>query len=80
MSTPVNTAPAGWFDDQQNPGMLRWWDGQVWTAHRAPAQVVVEQRRVYKTSHAFHLIMSIVTLGFWLPVWLVVGLMNASRS
>ena len=101
MSTPTNPVPAGWFDDQQNPGMLRYWDGQAWTDHRAPrpapqpqapvyqapvervaapAQVVVEQRRVYKTSHAFHLIMSIVTIGLWIPVWIVVGLMNAARN
>jgi hypothetical protein len=41
---------------------------------------VVVQPRHYKTSHGFHLIMSIITLGLWIPVWIVVGIMNAARS
>ena len=24
--------PAGWYDDPQQPGKLRWWDGQTWLA------------------------------------------------
>jgi hypothetical protein len=26
----------GWFADPQNPTMLRWWDGQAWTARTQP--------------------------------------------
>jgi hypothetical protein len=33
---PPVTAP-GWFPDAQNPSCLRWWDGNVWTAHTRPA-------------------------------------------
>lgn len=25
--------PAGWYPDQQNPAVKRWWDGTRWTAH-----------------------------------------------
>ena len=25
-------------------------------------------------NHVLHLILSVVTMGFWLPVWLIVGL------
>jgi hypothetical protein len=25
-----------WYPDPQNPAMLRWWDGQVWTNHTRP--------------------------------------------
>ena len=27
---------AGWFDDPEVPGHIRYWDGTNWTAHRAP--------------------------------------------
>lgn len=33
-----NTTPAGWFPDPEVPGQLRYWDGGVWTEHRAPVQ------------------------------------------
>ncbi len=29
--------PAGWFEDPQDPTMIRWWDGSQWTDHVAPA-------------------------------------------
>jgi hypothetical protein len=27
---------AGWYDDPDSPGVLRWWDGDNWSDHRAP--------------------------------------------
>ena len=81
---------AGWYDD--GTGRQRWWDGSAWTDHFAPVQavapytlkpettVVVNGRKAYKTSHGFHLFMSIITLGLWLPVWLIVGIYNAARA
>lgn len=82
-------AAPGWYDN--GSGRQQWWDGNQWTYHYADQQpvmyaaqpgqqVIVQQRKVYKTSHAFHLVMSIITLGVWLPVWLIVGLYNASKA
>ena len=31
------TSPAGWYPDTDNPGLVRYWDGVVWTDHRQPA-------------------------------------------
>ncbi len=28
--------PAGWYDDPENFGYLRYWDGSIWTEHRSP--------------------------------------------
>ena len=30
------SAPPGWYPDTQLPGQQRYWDGVVWTEHRAP--------------------------------------------
>lgn len=34
------SSPAGWYPDHERPGQQRYWDGQVWTEHRAPIVVV----------------------------------------
>lgn len=31
------TTPADWYPDPQDPNSLRYWDGNNWTEHRAPA-------------------------------------------
>jgi uncharacterized protein DUF2510/uncharacterized protein DUF4352 len=36
MTTPPT--PADWYPDPENPAGLRYWDGNGWTEHRAPAQ------------------------------------------
>lgn len=43
-------------------------------------QFYIQPQRVYKTSHGFHLLMSLLTLGLWVPVWIIVGIVNAARS
>lgn len=86
----------GWYDDGHGQtrwwnGLV--WTGAVssmppqspLTPAPAPmvvvnASPVVGQRKMYKTSHGFHLIMSLVTLGAWIPVWIIVGIVNASRA
>ena len=91
MTDTATTTPAGWYDD--GSGQQRWWDGTQWgiyAAQQAQQQqvqpvymggsVVVPQRKMYKTSHGFHLVMSLLTLGLWLPVWLIVGIYNASKA
>ena len=32
------------------------------------------------TSHVLHLILSIVTVGFWIPVWVIVALSNSIEN
>ena len=34
----VADVPPGWYPDATNGTLVRWWDGQQWTAHTAPTQ------------------------------------------
>ncbi len=85
--TTTNAAP-GWYPDGN--GAIRWWSGTAWTEHVAGSptppvtatsvpQPTVVIPREYRTSHLFHLVMSFLTLGLWLPVWAIVAFVNASR-
>lgn len=40
MTTP--TTPAGWYPDPDGSGGQRYWDGSIWTEHRAPAVAAPE--------------------------------------
>jgi len=31
------------------------------------------------TSHLLHLVLSIITMGIWLPVWIIVHMNNATK-
>lgn len=33
-----------------------------------------------KTSHVVHLILCLLTMGFWLPVWVLVGVSNSLHN
>lgn len=35
---PTQGPPAGWYTDQLNPSLQRWWDGTRWTEHTQPVR------------------------------------------
>ena len=43
----------------------------------AKTMALVSRRDDYKTSHVLHLLLSVFTLGIWVPVWIIVALSNA---
>jgi hypothetical protein len=45
--------------------------------HVCQRQSLFQKPRI---NHVLHLILSIVTLGLWLIVWLILGIINASKS
>lgn len=68
--------PAGWYHDTGS-GRMRWWDGNGWTERFAPTPVVVVNKG---TNHILHLLLSIVTAGLWIPVWVIVSIVNATKN
>ncbi|MBC7723767.1 MAG: DUF2510 domain-containing protein [Burkholderiaceae bacterium] len=75
-------APAGWYDTGEN--VRRWFDGRGWTEHYAPAAVLAASIGPVatrgRTNHGFHLIMAIMTIGLWVPLWAAVCLCDLGRS
>lgn len=58
---------AGWYPDPTN-GATRWWDGTKWTKF---------QSTPHPTNHILHLILSVITFGLWIPVWIIVSIVNS---
>jgi hypothetical protein len=76
--------PAGWHPDPQSPGILRYWDGYQWTEHRQPlprpqaTAIVYNDVRVSGGSLVgLHIVLTLLTCGAWLPVWLIIELIRA---
>ena len=42
---------------------------------------MIEQDRLsrYRTNHILHFILSLFTVGFWIPVWLIISISNANE-
>jgi Protein of unknown function (DUF2510) len=91
MSRPI-PPPPGWFPDPSGAAGMRYWDGVRWTNQRsAPTPPIVINNvvapmqmyappPVYAVSsgpnHAVHLILTLLTCGWWLPVWLIIALVD----
>lgn len=78
----TGSAPAGWYPD--GTGQTRYWTGTAWTDHVAAPVVVATPAPVYVTvdkgtNHVFHLLMSLITAGLWIPVWIIAGIANRPR-
>jgi len=45
------------------------------------AQLIIETDKLarVKTSHILHLLLSLLTVGWWIPVWILLGLNNVAE-
>lgn len=50
------------------------------TVPYSPQEVAVMISKKPKTSHLLHLVLSLLTLGFWIIVWFIVALSNSIES
>jgi hypothetical protein len=83
MTKPV--PQPGWYPDPSGAGGQRYFDGAKWTAYAPPPppqpSIVINNNNALNTSpavlvasgpnHALHLILTLLTCGMWLPVWLI---------
>lgn len=69
--------PPGWYPHDMT--RQRYWDGSSWTDHFAPLPAAVVVSTGTRTNHVFHLLMTLITLGLWLPVWFIVAIANAGK-
>jgi hypothetical protein len=83
--TQPSPAP-GWYPDPNGGPAQRYWDGQNWTVAAPSAPAAMPQGHPQptvlpvRTNHAMHLVLSLVTCGMWLPVWVIVAMINSSRT
>lgn len=84
-------AVPNWYPDPSGAPALRYWDGQQWTGHYAPAvpavqpaaaahAVVVNHGGSGGVNHGLHLILTVLTCGLWAPIWLILAACNPRRG
>jgi len=39
--------------------------------------LLLAKRQAQKTSHILHLLLSIITAGLWIPIWILVAISNS---
>lgn len=74
-----STAPAGFYPIDDSGDNFRYWDGEKWLETMPEfekAGVVVRAPR--PINRTLHLVLTILTLGMWLPVWTIIVLMRVS--
>ncbi|MGV9798756.1 DUF2510 domain-containing protein [Mycobacterium sp. NPDC003449] len=89
MSGQSTPAP-GWYPDPGGQPGQRYHDGQSWTQHFAPTPppapapapqaVAVAVSAGGGTSHGLHLVLTVLTCGLWLPIWILAALFGGGSS
>ena len=80
----MNTKP-GWYPDPTGAPGQRYHDGQRWTDHvtptppPAPTAVAVAVSHG-GTSHGLHLVLTLLTCGLWLPIWVLLAIFGGASS
>lgn len=81
----------GWYPDPEGQPGQRYHDGRRWTQHFVPTPppvpaplpapaVAVAVATGGGANHALHLVLTLLTCGAWLPIWLLVALFSGGSS
>jgi Protein of unknown function (DUF2510) len=90
LPVPASQWPApGWYPDPYGKGEYRYFDGANWTSgaspvpgYLAPAPPAPAQPGVAVAvanggpNHALHAVLTLLTCGLWLPVWIIVAILG----
>jgi hypothetical protein len=72
----TGSAP-GWYPDPAHPGAVRWWDGERWSEHNAPAAPMTP---VYASGTDGMAIASLITALVGVPIVpIILGHMSRTR-
>lgn len=81
------TPSPGWYPDPSGQHGHRYHDGRRWTEHFAPTPpaapapaVAVAVSAGGGPNHALHLILTFLSCGLWLPIWILVAIFGGGSS
>jgi hypothetical protein len=85
----THTPSPGWHPDPGGQPGQRYHDGRRWTQHFVPtpppapiptAQAVAVAVSGGGTNHALHAVLTLLTCGLWLPIWILAVIFGGSSS
>lgn len=80
---PKGMGEPGWHQDPWGSGGQRYWDGTAWTGHYSPPQLYLQQPQTavvaVGTNHAVHAILTLLSCGAWLPIWILIAIFESRR-
>lgn len=74
------TTPAGWYPHPLGLGKEAFWDGQQWQFSRLNNLHTEQPAKRKPVNKTLHLVLTIVTLGLWMPIWTIVLLTRLSED
>ena len=89
MTRPASPMTAGWHPDPSGQPGQRYHDGQRWTQHftptpppppTAPTAVAVAVSAGGGPNHALHAVLTLLSCGLWLPIWILVSIFSSVGS
>ena len=90
MNPSMNPSTAGWFADPDGSPQLCYFDGHRWSEHFAPLPppyaaypqqpppVAVAVSVGGGVNHALHALLTFLSCGLWLPVWILCAIFGRS--
>jgi hypothetical protein len=81
MSYPAPAPQPGWYPDPSGRPGQRYFDGQQWTIAAPPPSIIINNfvAPARGPNTALHLALTVFTCGMWLPVWLIIALVDNQR-